>query len=231
MTRHRPDPDDTAADLRCLAFDQSRQDGRSNPGEDDGRIVGFDGVDGHPNGVLGVEDLVAALLLRGQPTLDRSQVDDEILPLTASDDGRFQPSDAIAVAFGAGEHPGSPQPGFEHGAGGPRRAAGGGPEGNGYFHQLAGRRPLGCGRDRHLRLGILNLRGHPLSGVADQPPLLGVEAGAQGTPAALRRGQARRLFHTGDDFGPIHLHGEFLDGGHQIDGRLRPPGRLPSRAA
>ena len=146
MTRYRPDSDDTTADLRCLAFDQSRQDGRSNPGEDDGRIVGFDGVDGHPDGVLGVEDLVAALLLRGQPTLDRPEIDDEVLSLAASDDGRFQLSDAIAVAFGPGEHPGGSQPGFEHGAGRPRRAAGGGPEGDGHFHPLAGRRPRGRSR-------------------------------------------------------------------------------------
>ncbi len=231
MTRHRPDPDDTAADLRCLAFDQSRQDGRSNPGEDDGRIVGFDGVDGHPDGVLGVEDLVAALLLRGQPTLDRPEIDDEVLPLAAGDDGRFQLSDAIAVALGPGEHPGRPQPRFEHGAGCPRRAAGGGPEGNGDLHQVAGRRPLGRGSDRDLRLGILDLGGHPLAGVADQASLVGIEAGAQGTAAALRRRQPGGLFDAGDDLGPIHLHGEFLDGGHQVDGRLRPPGRLPSRAA
>ena len=64
MTRYRPDPDDAAADFRCLALDQSRQHGRSNPGEDDGGIVGFDGVNGDPDGVLGVEDLVPALLLR-----------------------------------------------------------------------------------------------------------------------------------------------------------------------
>ena len=230
MTRYRPDPDDAAPNLRCLAFDQSRQDRRSDPGEDDGRIVRFDGVNGNPDGVLGVEDLVAALLLRGKPTLDRSEIDDEVLPLAASDDAGFQLSDAIAVPLGTGEHPGGSQPGFEHGAGRPRRAAGGGPEGNGYFHQFAGRRPLGRGGDRDLRLGVLNLRGHPLSGVADQAPLFGVEAGAQGPAAALRRGQARCLFHTGNDLGPIHLHGEFLDGGHQVDGRLRPPGRLPSRA-
>ena len=231
MTRYGPDPDDAATDLRCLAFDQARQHGGRNPGKDDGRIARFDGVDGNPDGVLGVEDLVAALLLRGQPALDRSQVDDQIVPLAASDDRRFQLADAIAVAFGAAEHPGSSQPGFEHGAGRPRRTAGGGPEGNGDFHQIAGRRPIGCGGDRNLRLGILNLRGHPLSGIADQAPLVGVEAGAQGTAAALRRGETRCLFHAGDDLGPIHLHGEFLDGGHQIDGRLRAPGRLPSRAA
>ncbi len=231
MTGYGPDPDDAAADLRRLAFDQSRQDGRSDPGKDDGRIVGFDGVNGDPDGVLRVEDLVAALLRRRQPALDRSQVDDEIVSLAASDDGGFQLSDAITVAFGAGEHPGGSQPGFEHGAGRPRRAAGGGPEGNGDFDQVAGCRARRRGGDGHLRLGILNLRGHPLSGVADQASLAGVEAGAQGTAAALRRGKARRLFNAGNDLGPIDLRGEFLDGGHQIDGRLRPPGRFPSRAA
>ena len=231
MTRHGSHPDDAAADLRRLAFDEPREDCRSNPGEDDGRIAGFDGVDGDPDGFLRVEDLMAALFLGGQPSLHRSQVDDEILPFAASDDGRFQLADAIAVALGASEHPGGSQSRLQHGASRPRGVARGGAERNRNLDEIPRRGSLGRDGGRDLRLGVLNLGRHPLHDVTDQLPLVRIEAGAQRATAAPGGGQAGGLLHARDDFRPVHLHGEFFDRGHQIDRRLRSPGLLPNRAA
>ena len=105
MACHRSNLDHSAANLRGLAFDETREHCRGNPGQDDGRIVGLDGVHRHPDGFLRIEDLVSALFFGRQPSLYRTEVDDEVLPFAAGDDRRFQLAHTVAVPFGAGEHP------------------------------------------------------------------------------------------------------------------------------
>ncbi len=231
MTGHRSNLDHSAANLRCLAFDQSRKDRRGNPRKDDRRIMRFDRVHRSPNGVLRVEYLMAALLLRRQPSLYRTEVDDEVLPLATSDDRRFQLADTVAVPFGAGEHPRGPEARLEYRAGRPRGAAGRGAERNRYLHQIARGSPFGGSVRRDFRLGILYLSGHAFHDVAHEIPFFGVEAGAQGTAATPGSGNACRLFDARDDLGPVHFCRKFLNGSHQIGGRLRSPGRFPNRAS
>ena len=231
MACHRSNLDHSAANLRGLAFDETREHCRGNPGQDDGRIVGLDGVHRHPDGFLRIEDLVSALFFGRQPSLYRTEVDDEVLPFAAGDDRRFQLAHTVAVPFGAGEHPRGSEARLEYRAGRPCRAAARRPEGNLNLHQISRGKPLGSCLHSDLSFGILHLLGHALHHVAHEMPFFGIEAGAQREAATARSGQRCCLFHARDDLGPIHFRGEFLDGSHQRDWLLRSPGPLPSRAS
>ncbi len=179
MACHRSNLDHSAANLRRLAFDEAGEDCRGNPGQDDGRIVGLDGVHRHSDGVLRIEDLVSALFFRGQPSLYRTEVDDEVLPIATGDDRRFQFADTVAVPFAAGEHPRGSEACLEDRAGRPRRAAGRRTEGNRHLHQITRPRPIGSCLHTDLSFGILHLLGHALHHVAHEMPFFGIEAGTQ----------------------------------------------------
>ena len=227
MACHRSNLDHSAANLRGLAFDEAREHCRGNPGQDDGRIVGLDGVHRHPDGFLRIEDLVSALFFGRQPSLYRTEVDDEVLPFATGDDRRFQLADPVAVPFGAGEHPRGSEARLEYRAGRPCGAAGRRTEGNLNLHQISRGKPIGSCLHSDLSFGILHLLGHALHHVAHELPFFGIEAGAQREAAAARSGQRCCLFHARDDLGPIHFRGEFLE--WQPSARQAPPlGGTPS---
>ena len=122
----------------------------------------------HPDGFLRIEDLVSALFFGRQPSLYRTEVDDEVLPFATGDDRRFQLADTVAEPFGAGEHPRGSEARLEYRAGRPCRAAGRRTEGNLNLHQISRGKLIGSCLHSDLSFGILHLLGHALHRVAHE---------------------------------------------------------------